>query len=356
MLLYVDKKKQKRRQIKKACTIFAVIFILTANIIHYKTALHQTDQTLTKYQSVKSEQNWFNNADIVSIFSNKTTKTPEIIIIPSRLNRENAITIAYALSQISPSAASIAFTPEIAEQDFLLQMAQTFAPSLTKSADTAEILITSDIKQAEQTIIKNKLFPQTLNYSRAQKKKLPPQLQTIINKKFPILPPPVKTLEKQHAAIKKFATDYKNELNAIINNQNRQIPFSAQYNLLKNVALCLIKNKQISCSLEKNNSLMKNMALASTKFSNRQKPQKILFLTTEEEIPCNASLKPEEGLLFRFNNREALLLPQKISELPATANPYAVIKELAGLNPDYQNNSMKFYKFKTTEVNLHDHL
>ena len=57
------------------------------------------------------------------------------------------------------------------------------------------------------------------------------------------------------------------------------------------------------------------------------------------------------GLLFRFNNREAIMLPEYIK-----SNSFYEIKEKSGINPMYELEEMKFYQFKTVEIKRNDNI
>ena len=71
MLLYIDKKKQKRRRIKiAALTVAAVLFVIL-NCTHFSTALHQTDKTLLTYHPRPSMAEEYEHSAPVTLFTFK---------------------------------------------------------------------------------------------------------------------------------------------------------------------------------------------------------------------------------------------------------------------------------------------
>ena len=156
MLLYVDKKKQKRKKIKITSFILTFIFIVLANILHFNKTLHQTDAHLTEYQNIKTTHDWFYSSDTIQIFTKKNKQTPLIIIIPQKITRENAEIFAYALT-LANKHTSIKLSSSIANNNILQTIAEHIIPQNQLINYSEYLLITNDIKDANEIIYKEKL-------------------------------------------------------------------------------------------------------------------------------------------------------------------------------------------------------
>lgn len=430
MLLYIDKKKQKRRRIKiAALTIAAVLFVIL-NCTHFSTALHQTDKTLLTYHPRPSMAGEYEHAAPVTLFTFTFTftsaadTTPAVILIPAVANRQNFITTAQAFSQIVSDTTEVQFTPEIKETSALLSLIQIFAPACriaesspatVKQPDTVpldtepsvphSIIVSSDINAVNAVISAQNLYPHTINYTTALKKlktsKTFSLVKPLLDRLFPLPQKPQGRLAAEQNALRSFAFEHKKELLAtlsltaglptanssvadsfVANSPVANTPaasassaisprFSTDNLLLQNAPLCLTAREKTACSLDLNASLEKNLKTALHRLSPGQTPLRLSLLTSAVEITPQTMLMPDEGLMFRFGSRENLLLPQEIAAfrkslaarrrqpLPASADNAEIFRFLqlqSGLNPDYHNDQMKFYKFKTVEINLNDNI
>lgn len=215
MLLYIDKKKQKRRRIKiAALTVAAVLFVIL-NCTHFSTALHQTDKTLLTYHPRPSMAEEYEHSAPVTLFTftsaSAADSAPAVILIPSVANRQNFITTAQAFSQIAPDTTEVQFTPEIKETSALLSLIQIFAPAcrITESSHTAvnqpdtipsdtepsssrSIIVSSDINAVKAVISAQNLYPHTINYTAALKKfktlEAFSSVKPLLDRLFPLAP------------------------------------------------------------------------------------------------------------------------------------------------------------------------
>ncbi len=355
MLLYVDKKKQKRQRIKIFCLVFGSLLLLLINILHFAAALHHSDKSLTSYKPLDIHKSNPAETSTITIFTAESRATPEIIIIPHQLNRTSALTAALAFSKIAPQTPYISFAPEIKDVDFLFSLAQIFIPDIQIGNKPDSILITTDTTDIARLIHEKMLYPRALNNRQSSKLSPNAQLDNLVNHYFPIPSQPQERMEKERLALAQFASDYKRELQNLVISETPTIShaasFPAQNILLQNASLCLKSSNTLACSLSSENSLEKNISLAKQKLPPALYPQQLFLLTSMAEITAASDLSADEGLLFRYGQREAVLIP---NTTPGHNNN-AIFRELklqAGLNPDYQNEAMKFYKFKTVEINL----
>lgn len=408
MLLYIDKKKQKRRRIKiAALTVAAVLFVIL-NCTHFSTALHQTDKTLLTYHPRPSMAEEYEHSAPVTLFTfisaSVADSAPAVILIPSVANRQNFITTAQAFSQIAPDTTEVQFTPEIKETSALLSLIQIFAPAcrITESSHTAvnqpdtipsdtepsssrSIIVSSDINAVKAVISAQNLYPHTINYTAALKKfktlEAFSSVKPLLDRLFPLAPKTQGKLAAEQNALRSFAFEHKKELlaafylEALSPTAFPQVASPARLStdnlLLQNAPLCLTTREKTACSLDLNASLEKNLKTALHRLSPGQTPFRLSLLTSAIEITPQTILMPDEGLMFRFGSRENLLLPQEIAAfrkslaarnrqpVPASADNAEIFRFLqlrSGLNPDYHNDQMKFYKFKTVEINLNDNI
>ena len=402
MLLYIDKKKQKRRRIKiAALTVAAVLFVIL-NCTHFSTALHQTDKTLLTYHPRPSMAEEYEHSVPVTLFTftsvSAADSAPAVILIPSVANRQNFITTAQAFSQIAPDTTEVQFTPEIKETSALLSLIQIFAesshtavnqpgtiPSDTEPSSSRSIIVSSDINAVKTVISAQNLYPHTINYTAALKKfktlEAFSSVKPLLDRLFPLAPKTQGKLAAEQNALRSFAFEHKKELlaafylEALSPTTFPQVASPARLStdnlLLQNAPLCLTTREKTACSLDLNASLEKNLKTALHRLSPGQTPFRLSLLTSAIEITPQTILMPDEGLMFRFGSRENLLLPQEIAAfrkslaarnrqpVPASADNAEIFRFLqlrSGLNPDYHNNQMKFYKFKTVEINLNDNI
>lgn len=354
MLLYVDKKKLKRRKIKIAGIIISCTFALMANIISFKTALHKTTQSLTTYKTLQTTQDWYNKADIVHLFTSKRHKQIKAVLIPEPLNRENAQTIALALSKL-PQNSNLILTDDVLEKDYLQQISSLFTLSVTNTTQSENIIVTTDINNIISLINEQKLFPQTLYYKQTIKLQSNSALQQLLDRRFPPIPQPQNTQEKQQQAIQNFADTYRTDLLSLLHSADSRIAFTTQNLMLQNLGICLSSATQTTCSAKPDCSIQQNIHAAQANLQ-AQTPQKLYLLTSLEEIPVNTVLTKEDGVFFRFGTKETFILPQNTLSIPNNTDIYAYLKQQAGLNPDYNTPDMKFYKFKTTEIHINDNI
>ncbi len=355
MLLYVDKKKLKRHKIKIICITLSWILIILANIICFKTALHHTSQTLTTYTTLQKKQDWYNNADIVTIFSEKQNKTIKAIIIPKQINRENVLTIALAFSNLPRRNTRLVFANDAPQKQLLQKLGTIFIQASADETPQNTIIITTDINNVISLINEYKLYPNILNHKQSAKLQSIPSIQQLLNQHFPPRAQPQTPQEQQLHAIQNFANTYHTDLQNLINTSPPTIKFTAQNLILQNLGVCISSADQTACSVEPDNSLQQNIRIALASL-NAQIPQKLFLLTTLEEIPANTVLADNDGLFFRYGLKKTFILPQKKAQSSNNTNIYAYLKQQAGLNPDYQSPDMKFYKFKTTEININDNI
>lgn len=296
------------------------------------------------------------------------------------------------------------FTPEIKETSALLSLIQIFAPAcrITESSHTAvnqpdtipsdtepsssrSIIVSSDINAVKAVISAQNLYPHTINYTAALKKfktlEAFSSVKPLLDRLFPLAPKTQGKLAAEQNALRSFAFEHKKELlaafylEALSPTTFPQVASPARLStdnlLLQNAPLCLTTREKTACSLDLNASLEKNLKTALHRLSPGQTPFRLSLLTSAIEITPQTILMPDEGLMFRFGSRENLLLPQEIAAfrkslaarnrqpVPASADNAEIFRFLqlrSGLNPDYHNNQMKFYKFKTVEINLNDNI
>lgn len=354
MLLYVNKKKQKQRKIRITFLLILFFLFVIINICHFPTALNKSSSSLLNYQSQIAPHKRFPDTSPVTLLTPAGKKNPVIIVIPQPQNRRNITIIANAFAKIAGQTRHIAFTPEITNTDTLLSLLRIFIPECT-SASPAEkntVLITSDINAVRPQIEKLKLSPQTINSGFAAKRSEAPAVLSFINKFFPKPQQPVTAMEKEQDALQNFVRDNRNELLSVFS--GNKPAFAKEAVLLKNARVCLAGETALVCSLTDNVSLLQNLHNARRKFPQNITPQKLYLLTSGEEVPetGTAVLHSDEGLMFRFGIRETITIPKKDNR--PTADSFRRLKLQAGINPDYSCNEMKFYKFKTVEVDLHD--
>lgn len=353
MLIYVDKKKQRRQRIKLFCWISIVLLILTTNIIHFNTSLNHSQQQLTSYQTIKLDNTWYNQANTIYLFKAQPPQQQHVLIIPLQFNKENAATLALAFSKIPNVPTKLILSSELIHQKEIYQLAKIFLSTISNQDVQQKIYITSALESAKKIIIPAQLYPITLNYKHSEKLKNNPAFLKTLDTIFSPKQQPSSHLEQEKEALQCLVTENKEHLQKIINKQ--KIPPFALHNLfLQNVRFCLQTNQNTLCETDTHNSFLSNLKQLLGKISTQQKVQKFILLTTEDTINTSdfITLKKDEGLHFQYQNRESLMLPHEQETLNNPIKIEYILKEKAGLNPSYTNPNMRFYKFKTLEVNL----
>lgn len=350
MLLYVDKKKQRRQKIKVLSFIFACSFIVLANIIHYKNSLHKSQASITDYQNIQTTHDWFYTSDTIQIFTKKNQTNPLIIITPQTITKENAQIIAYALSNQKPDT-SIRLSQSLTNNQILKSLIQYFEKASIKSNNNP-LLITNNITEAKEIIYKEKLHPHFLTYKKSQNIIKTTEIKQLLDKIFPPIQKPTTNLEQELFSLKDFASKYKTDIiNSFSNNHKHNFTIHGLF--LKNANICINNQNQKICQIANNNSFEKNIKniLAKNTIDNITQ---INLLTSLQEISSDDLLEKDEGIIFQFENRREILLPYEIKKISAINNPFHIIKNNLGINPKYTSPKMKFFKFKTLEINLND--
>lgn len=351
MLLYVDKKKQKRQKIKVTCFILTFIFIVLANILHFNTTLHQAQNSLTKYQTIQTKHDWFYSSNTIQIFTKKNKKEPLIIIVPQNINRETAEILSCALSKVTPNTA-ITISPSLANHTILQALIQQIIPSLNTTPSN-NLLITDNVKNANTLIHKEKLHPSFLTYKNTEKNST--QVKNLIDQLFPLPQKPSNSLEQELSSLKEFTTIYKNEIKKSLSPNNKHT-FTSHGFFLKNANICINYNSEKACEINSNNSLEKNIKNILQQNIDITKITHINLLTTFQEITDTDILEQNEGIILQFENRKEVLLPKEIKNISKKKTPFYIIKEKLGVNPNYTSPNMKYYKFKTLEIEINDNI
>ena len=356
MLIYVDKKKEKRRKIKLFCTISFIIIFIGLNIFSYYNYLNHGKATLTDYQKIKYQNNWYDKTSPIHLFTNKDNNAINIILIPTAINRETALTLANTFANLPPHYYNLTFLTAMDDENFIRQIATFTLPQHNEGHPTAEIIITTDYLSIEELIKNNRLYPKTCNYAKA-KHFQNESLNNLLDNRYPPMPEPQNKIEKEQQTLNTFASENKKELFELIF-QNISPKFSKQSTFLKNVRLCLQRDDIIICQMQPNTSLLLGIKKTLKRFPKNIKPQKLLLLSSNEKINTTdlQYLKSDEGIYLYFRQRQMFLLPQQISALTNKKEPLAILKERAGLNPEYTSPQMELYKFNTTEVNLDEEI
>lgn len=363
MLLYVDKKKERQKKIKRLLLIIGIICIVVINFINFPIDLNHTKKSLLNYTAPTTTPQWYTQTTPVTILSS-LQKTNYILIIPQELTRENLTIIAKAFSQIPSTATQIYFTPEISQQDELLKLAQIFIPSLKLSTASAPIIVSSNEDEILALSKTKEYTIRSISYNYAKDINSKPEVQTFLNTNAPLPPMPQNKLEQEKANLTQLVKNKKDIILSTIPSTSYakiDFPISAQYILLKNTNVCLSSSDKKFCTLNNTSSLKENIKKTLKKFTTSDELQTLSLLTSLEEINPNSPLSQDEGLIFRFGIRKQILLPQEIKQYNSKnsneePNVFRYIKQQAGINPDYNNPEMKFYKFKTVEININDNI
>ncbi len=362
MLLYVDKKKERQKKIKRILFIISILLIILINFIQFPIDLHQTQKQLINYKSKASTPEWYSHTEPITILS--TPKKEEIIFLISNISsRENLITLAKAFSLIPHNATTINISPEITDSEKILKLAQIFSHQIKQDNKSTQLIVVADENKILELTKSKKFVPHTINHTSPKNFIITPEIQSFLDSFAPLSPAPENKQEQEQENLKKLIKDHKDIiLSSLPFTPYAEVdyPMSAQYILLKNANVCLSSTNKKICTLNTNKSLTNNINETLQKFAPQEKVTQLSLLTSFQEIPCQSNISSNDGLLFRFEQREYILLPQEIEkykkENTKEENIYHYIKQQAGINPDYQNPKMKFYKFKTVEINLNDNI
>lgn len=352
MLLYVDKKAEKRKKIKYILIIAFCIFFIIANIYQFQKSLHTPDKKLTNYTTLATSANlWYEKSAPITIYTSPNSYQ-KIIVIPQNLTREIFIEIINAISKnIDKETPSLFITPNIRDIAFLEQIIKTTIPNLELSNSPKSIILSDNYEEIKPLIYSHKLKPTTITYQKSKKIEQNKTLINLLNQKFPLPFVPNNKLDKEQQSLKHFVTNHQKELNNLLNGISlTEQKFSHQSLLLQNTPFCIKTNTQTYCNLKDDISLFKAISNIINEIPATQKIEKLILITSFQETTPN-NLSPNAGLLFRFNNRQSIILPQDIKH-----KPFQTIKKQAGINPLYNSNKMKFYQFKTVEMKKDDNI
>ena len=352
MLLYVDKKKEKRRKVKIFLFILLSIFILLANFSHFFYALHHTPKKLTTYKTSKKTNDWYLNAQPAILFASR--KTPiKAILVPKEISRENLITTISIFAELKNKIQMLKISPKTPLFSEIKQAAQIFSPDLKISDENFDTIITPDINEITDLIKSERLFPSTFNYKQATPLENTHEIKSLVNTTFPLPIPPKNSLEKEWMALNNFIKENEESLMNFIKNDTPPI-FAVQNAFLKNIRICMITKNDTLCKTQDNISLQKNIIDIKNEIPKNQTVKKLIFLTSDEEIFIlkKQKLEQNEGLHFCYQNKEAFIFPKEIPSLEDLKKDLIKLKEKAGINPEYTTTDMKLYKFKIVEVNI----
>ena len=351
MLLYVDKKAEKRKKIKYTLIASLCIFFIVANIYQFQKSIHIPNQTLSNYTSFTYQENsWYNKTPPITTYSSPNS-LQKIILIPKTLTREISTEIINIVSQnINNEKPHISILSNTNDSDFLYQIIKTEIPNIELSNSDNSLIISDNYKKIKPLIYQHKLKPSTLAYSK-QNIINNHTLNNLLNQRFPLPNTPNNKLDKEQEALKNFIINHSNELNNLLNNKSfTEQKLSHQNLLLQNTFFCIKTNTQTYCNLKDDISLFKAISNIINEIPATQKIENLILITSFQETTPN-NLSPNAGLLFRFNNRQSIILPQDIKN-----EPFQTIKQQAGINPLYTSNKMKFYQFKTVEMKKDDNI
>lgn len=152
-----------------------------------------------------------------------------------------------------------------------------------------------------------------------------------------------------------FKDEYKNKIINLILNPNITVEYKDKEIFLQNLTICTKTNKNKFCQLNNTYSFIKNIKELHKKIPPNNSIKQIYLLTPLEEIKNINEISNQNGVLFKFEERSSILLPDEIA-LINNKEIYSKLKTLSGINPDYNNAKMKLYKFKIVEINIDDNI
>lgn len=351
MLLYVDKKKQRRQKIKIITIILIWCFVLCANVVLYRLIIYQADKNLTEDVFLQNREDVVLEHDSVCLFSAKGKISSQIVVVPDKLNQYNMLTLGYVFSKLSSDVNNVFFSPEVEEQEYLLRLLKVYVPNVVLSNTMDGIIITTNYEKFAGIVQKNRLFPKVFSYSNAVRKQKTVGLKTLLDERFPLPVLPTTHLEKEKALLLEFVKKYQGDLRGLLSGKDELI-FSARHYFLQHANLCVVAESNVLCALATDKALQKNMRDLLKKASLRgESVRKIMILTSLQEVDWGDDVQSDDGLVFRYGEREAIILPD---EKIKYEDIYSALQLNAGINPNYHVEDMKYYKFKAVEVYADD--
>jgi hypothetical protein len=344
MLLYVNKKAIRQKKIRITLIIFFSILFIFANIICFKQTFHTSSKTPNNYTSIKKEALFIETYPIIEAYTTKNNAT-KLILIPKNLTKQASHKLAHIFTH--EKTASVFITNELNNNKTLLDIIKFFNIEISQTISTNTVVISSDTAKATPIIYQEKLYPSTIIYQEFKDNNFAKMLEQHFYKKAIA----TDNLSNEARALNDFITDYKDELiNLVKNNKLNKQKFAQQDGLLQNIKFCLKTNKQVYCDIEDKISFAKKISKILQTIPQQETIKKLILLTSFEETTPQ-TFAPNCGLLFKFNKRNAILLPEEI-----TPEAFNNIKIKAGINPAHTNNIMTFYQFKTAEIILNDNI
>ena len=345
MLLYVNKKEIRRKKIKIFLIILFSVLFCYANIIHFKKNLHTSPDKISSYQTITKKPIHPFNIPTVEIFLSKN-KNIKHILLPQNITKETTYKIVKALN-IHNNTTTVYLTPEIKNNILLHQIINYTKHEISEVITPNTTILTTNIKDLKPLIYKDKLYPKSITYSYIDDITLTNIINNFFKKDFVAK----NTLEEEQHNLQIFIKDNKKELIDLIKNKSiTDIYYPKQNNLLKNASFCIKTSQQTICNTQKNISFVKSISQTLKTIPANEKIQKLILLTSFEPIDNITNLK-NSGLLFKYEKRQAILLPDEI-----TPTSFDDIKIKSGINPTFKTNTMHYYQFRTVEIEINDNI
>jgi acyl-CoA synthetase (AMP-forming)/AMP-acid ligase II len=161
-------------------------------------------------------------------------------------------------------------------------------------------------------------------------------------------------LQKEISSLNEFVLMYKKDILDALS-PNHKHSFTTHGFFLKNANICINYQHNKICEINNNYSLEKNIKNIIEKNIDKNISH-INILTSLKEISTTESLENNDGIALIFENRTEVLLPHELKQLSQTDNPFYIIKNKMGINPDYTSSKMKYFKFKTLEIEINDNI
>lgn len=351
MLLYVDKKRQKRQKIKRIIITLLCCFIFGANLIAFQSLLHTSRQRLVDQQSVFNTGIQTVQQDTVSVFTAKDVDVAEVIVFPKILSRENLVTIGMVVAKFMLSTHDVYFTPEVDARDYLLRFIRLFLPDVRLSKTGEGVIITTQFETVEDIIKKRELYLRVFNYNYAKERVNVKIFAELMDERFPLPQEPKSLLAKEKAVLESFVKGYRIELLNLW--KGKDISFPVQYFMLQHEDVCIVLASDILCNIDPTSSLQRKFQALMSEQIEQKYPEKLVLLTSQQEIKAGTLLDDDDGIIFRYGRREEIMLP---AEKAGIHDIYTELKRRMGINTDYFDKDMKFYRFKTVEVNVNENI
>lgn len=348
MLLYVDKKRQKRQKIKAIIITFLGIFVLLANLIIYQKLLHTPRLHLVDYRPILGENHNLLQRDTVCVFLADEALNAEIIVIPEVLSRENLLTIGMVVAKFMLKARNVYFMPDVTDVDYLFRLIRLFVPHIHHSANESGVIITTKLDSVVNMIKERQLSPRVFNYNYAQKQIDENILVDLIDERFPLPEVPVDALAKEKKALTDFVDMYKVVFSSLLSGKWR-MPFAVKHFMLQQANACVMMNGKALCQINENASLLENLYRLRLGLSANENLSQLILLTSLQEIRLNEPLAEDDGVVLRYGEREEIVLPKERNGID---NVYVILRRKMGINSDYFDEDMKFFRFKVVEVNF----